>query len=87
MIKTTTIELNTTTELNNLLLYLVPRMQEKYQRGAEHHRARRGEDSILNKTPLELVDECIDEAIDQLFYLAVCRRKLTDTVAKKEITL
>ena len=58
--------------LCNLLNRPVELMDRKYTEGAIKH----GGD-LLDKTPSQLVDEAIGEAIDQLVYLLTLKEKLT----------
>jgi len=51
---------------------VVVRLDTKYREGAIKH----GGD-LMDKTPLQLNDEAIAEAIDQLVYLLTLRKKLT----------
>ena len=44
----------------------------KYRKGQKEH----GE-NLFDKTPIQLVDNAIDEAIDQVVYLITLRDKLT----------
>ncbi len=53
----------------------------KYRKGARNHRRRpigeRESNHLLKKTPLELVDEALQENMDQFSYLMTLRDKLS----------
>lgn len=59
--------------LDYLEAKLILLLDTKYRAGATAH-----SDSLLDKTPLELIEEAIDEGIDQLVYLLTARKKLKE---------
>lgn len=56
-------------------------MMSKYIKGAAEHG-----DDLQDKKPLELLDEAISEAIDQVTYLLTLREKMITKVVTDEIT-
>ena len=47
-------------------------VNDKYRKGQKEHGG-----NLFDKTPIQLVDNAIDEAIDQVVYLITLRDKLT----------
>ena len=47
-------------------------VNDKYRKGQKEHGG-----NLFDKTPIQLVDNALDEAIDQVVYLITLRDKLT----------
>jgi hypothetical protein len=58
--------------LDDILQYLVVHLSAKYTAGAREHKG-----TLLDMSPLELIDNAIDEALDQITYLVSLRMKVT----------
>lgn len=60
--------------LNELLKNFQERFQEKYRKGVRSHAESEG--GLWKLTPLQLIDNAIDENLDQFAYLMTLRSKL-----------
>lgn len=62
--------------LARILKDFAARASGKYRKGAEEHGG-----NLFDLTPLQLIDNAVDEAVDQVVYLLTLRSKICDAKA------